>query len=132
MADTLTITQSESGPVKVLHLSGQLNAETQAELMEAARREQAAGARYLLIDLAHVDYIGGAGLAALHNIFKMFTPHEEVMAWDQENHGVPYKSAYVKLADASPSVYYILNIAGLLQNIPIYRSLDECLKSFNA
>jgi ABC-type transporter Mla MlaB component len=132
MADTLTITQSDHGPVKVLHLSGQLNAGTQADLMDAARREQAAGARYLLIDLADVDYIGGAGLAALQNIYKMFTPHEEVEAWDQGHHGVPYKSAYMKLAEASPSVYFVLNIAGFLQNIPIYRTLDECLKSFNA
>ena len=132
MADTLTITQSESGSVKVLHLSGQLNAGTQAELMDAARREQANGTRYLLLDLANVDYIGGAGLAALHNIYKMFTPHEEVEAWEKDNHGVPYKSAYMKLADASPSVYFVLNIAGFLQNIPIYRSLDECIKSFDA
>ena len=132
MADTLTITKSEHGPVKVLHLAGQLNAETQAELMDAARREQALGTRYLLIDLAHVDYIGGAGLAALHNIYKMFTPGEAVEAWEKDNHGVPYKSDYMKLAEASPSVYFILNIAGFLQNIPIYRTLDECLRSFHA
>lgn len=131
MADTLTITKS-GGPVKILHLAGKLDGETQARLVEAARLEQAAGIRYLLIDLSGVDFIASAGIVALHKIYKMFTPSEEVRTWEEQKHGEPYKSAYVKLAAASPSVYYVLNIAGFLQNIPIYPDLDGALKSFPA
>ncbi len=100
--------------------------------MDAARREQAAGTRYLLIDLTNVEYVASAGLAALHNIYKLFTPQQEVEAWENEKHGEPYKSAYMKLAGASPSVYYVLNIAGFLQNIAIYPDLEGALKSFPA
>ena len=62
-----------------------------------------------------MNFITSAGLGALHNIYKLFTPQEEVDTWEQEKHGEPYKSAYFKLAGASPSVYYVLNIAGFLQ-----------------
>jgi len=131
MAEILTITKTE-GPVHILHLAGKLDAETQAMLLDAAREEQAAGTRFLLIDLHKVDFITSAGLGALHNVYKLFTPHEEVDAWEKEKHGEPYKSAYVKLAGASPSVYYVLNIAGFLQNIPIYPDLEGALQSFAA
>jgi anti-sigma B factor antagonist len=130
MADSLTITTSTSGPVHVLHLAGRLDAHTQALLTQAAQAAQAARTRYLLIDLQGVDFISSAGLGALHNIYKMYTPEQEVQAWDTEDHGEPYKSAYMKLAGASPSVYYVLNIAGFLQNIPVYPDLQGALKSF--
>ncbi len=131
MAEPLTITKTE-GPVHVLHLAGKLDAQTQALLMQAARAEQAAGTRYLLIDLHDLDFITSAGLGALHNIYKMFTQAHEVEAWEKQNPGEPYKSAYMKLAAASPAVYYVLNIAGFLQNIPIYPDLQGALQSFPA
>ncbi len=130
MADTLTITESDNSPVKVLRLAGKLTGQTQGQLMDAARREQAAGSHYLLIDLTHLDYIGSAGLLALLNIYRMFTPRQAVEAWEKENRGEPYKSEYVKLAGASPSVYYVLNIAGFLLNLAIYPDPEQALHSF--
>ncbi len=131
MTSTLTITKSDHGPVKILHLAGGLDSGTQSLLMDAAHAEQAAGTRFLLIDLTKLDFIASAGLAALHNIYKLFTPQAAVDNWDKQNHGEPYKSEYVKLAGASPSVYYVLNLAGFLQNIPIYPDVDGALKSFH-
>ncbi len=132
MADTLKITKSAQGTVHILHLAGKLDGETQSKLMDAAEAERAAGARFLLIDLQALEFITSAGLGALHNIYKLFTPQSEVDAWDKEKHGEPYKSPYMKVAGASPSVYYVLNIAGFLQNIPIYPDLDAALSSFSA
>ena len=131
MTDTLTITKTE-GPVKILHLAGKLDGQTQQALLDVARAEKAAGIRFLLIDLQGVDFIASAGLGALHNIYKLFTPQDEVDRWEQEKHGEPYKSSYFKLAGAAPPVYYVLNIAGFLQNIPIYPDRDAALKSFRA
>ena len=130
MTETLTITTTE-GVVQILHLAGKLDVQTQAALLEAARAQRAAGTRYLLIDLGALDFITGAGLGALHNIYKLFTPQEEVIAWEQQKHGEPYKSAYMKLAGASPSVYFVLNIAGFLQNIPIYPDVEGALESYS-
>ncbi len=129
MADVLTIKKSE-GPVKVLHLGGKLDGQTQESLMSVARAEQAAGTRYLVIDLKELQMISSAGLGALHNIYKHFTPRAEIEAWEESQNGQPYKSAYFKLAAAPANIYYVLNIAGFLNNIPIYPDLEAALKSF--
>ena len=129
MTDILTITKTE-GRVKILHLTGKLDGETHGLLLDAAKQEQAAGTHFLLVDLQGLEMITSAGLGALHNIYKLFTPEHEIEAWEREKHGEPYKSAYFKLAGASTSVYYVLNIAGFLHNIPIYPDIEAALKSF--
>jgi ABC-type transporter Mla MlaB component len=131
MTDSLTIIKTE-GRVLVFHLAGRLDAQTQQMLLDSARQAHAAGARFLLVDLGKVEMISSAGLGALHNIYKLFTPAGEVEAWEREKHGEPYKSPYFKLAGASTNVYYVLNIAGFLHNIPIYPDLEEALHSFSA
>lgn len=133
MTNALQITSDDArGPVHILHLAGRLDGETQANMIDAAEAEKASGTRFLLIDLSRLDFITSAGLGALHNIYKLFTPAQEIEAWDRERHGEPFKSPYMKLAGASPSVYYVLNIAGFLQNIPIYPDLEGALRSFPA
>jgi hypothetical protein len=129
VADTLTISKT-AGSVLVLHLGGKLDGQTNQALLDAARAEHEAGVRFLLIDLEQMQMITSAGLGALHNIYKLFTPADEIEAWDRENHGEPYKSNYFKLAAAPPSVYYVLNIAGFLNNIPIYPDVPAALAAF--
>ena len=129
MGESLTISKTE-GRVVILHLAGRLDTLTQQLLLDAAKSEQLLGTRFLLVDLEKVEMITSAGLAALHKIYKMFTPQVEVDTWQKEKHGEIYKSLYFKLAGASANVYYVLNISGFLQNIPIYPSMEEALISF--
>ena len=129
MSDSLAISKTE-GRVVVLHLAGRLDVLTQQQLLDTARSEQASGTRFLLLDLQKLEMITSAGLAALHNIYKMFTPLEEVDRWEKEKHGEIYKSLYFKLAGASTHVYYVLNISGFLHNIPVYPSMEAALASF--
>lgn len=129
MTDTLTITKTEDH-VLTLHLTGRLDAQTQSTLWDEARRAREDGVRFLLIDLQGMDMVTSAGLGTLHKIYKLFTPREEVDAWEKGNHGEPYKSSYFKLTSAPAKIYYVLNIAGFLNNIPIYPDLDQALKSF--
>lgn len=131
MTDSLTITKT-AGRVKVLHLAGKLDGQTQEMLVGAAKAEQAAGTKYLVVDLQKLQMITSAGLGALHNLYKMFTPKAEIDAWEEAHQGVPYKSDYFKLAGAPANIYYVLNIAGFLNNIPIFQDLDSALKSFPA
>ena len=130
MAELLAISRTE-GRVLTLHLAGRLDIQTQPVLLDAARQAYEAGARYLLLDLRGVEMITSAGLAALHSIFKLFTPMDELKAWEKEVPGEPYKSPYFKLAGAASHVYYLLNIAGFLQNIPVYPDVDGALASFS-
>lgn len=130
MTDTFTITKTE-GRVVIFHLAGRLDAQTQEPLLSAARQVHQAGTQFLLFDLQGLEMLTSAGLGALHNIYKLFTPHDEPEAWEREHPGELYKSPYFKLAGASTNVYYVLNIAGFLHNIPIYPDMENALKSFS-
>lgn len=116
-------------PVTVLHLSGHLHGETERELMDQVQRAYESGSKYLLLDLSHVDVLTSAGLRAIHNIFNMFTPQQDKGVIRQHS-DEPYKSPYFKLVCPNPDVYYVLNIAGFLQNILIYNDLEEAVQSF--
>ena len=129
MAEGLTITRTE-GKVLVMHLSGMLDGQTHQALYDAARSAYDAGTRRLVIDLKGLEVITSAGLGALHNIYKLFTPKAEIEAWEKEKHGEPYKSTYFKLAEAPSNIYYVLNIAGFLSNIPVHPDLPAALASF--
>ncbi len=129
MTDTLSIITGQERVI-TLHLEGRLDAQSHEMLLEAARRLREGGARYLLIDLGKLEFIASAGLGVLQRIFLLFTPAEEIKSWEAGKHGEPFKSPYFKLACASADVYYVLNLAGFLQNIPIYSDLGEALDSF--
>jgi len=116
-------------PVMVLHLSGHLHGNTEPELLDRVRQAYEDGFKYLLLDLSGVDVLTSAGLRAIHNIFNLLTPERDVDIIRQ--HGdEPYKSPYFKLVCPNPDVYYVLNIAGFLQNILIYNDMDEAVGSF--
>lgn len=117
-------------PVTIMHLSGHLHGDTEAELLDHARQAQAGGSSYLLLDLSGVEVLTSAGLRAIHNIFNLFTPPGDLEIIRQHSEE-PYKSPYFKLVCPNPHVYYILNIAGFLQNIPIYNDLDGAVASFS-
>ena len=129
----LTITASQiqgEVPVTILHLSGHLHGNTETELLDRARQAQEDGSKYLLLDLSEVEILTSAGLRAIHTIFNLFTPQTDRAVIKQ--HGEePYKSPYFKLVCPNPDVYYVLNIAGFLQNLLIYNNMEEAVNSFN-
>ena len=116
--------------VTILRLSGHLHGSTENQLLDRARQAYEDGAKYLLIDLSDLDVLSSAGLRAIHNIFKLFTPQNDVEVIGQHAEE-PYKSPYVKLLCPSPEIYYVLNIAGFLQNILIYNNLEDAINSFS-
>lgn len=118
-------------PVTILHLNGHLHGTTEAELLDRARQALEDGSKYLLLDLSGVEVLTSAGLRAIHNIFNLFTPQDDRAVINQ--HGEePYKSPYFKLVCPNPNVYYVLNIAGFLQNILIYNNMEDAANSFTA
>jgi anti-anti-sigma regulatory factor len=117
-------------PVTILHLNGHLHGTTESELLDRARQAQEDGSKYLLLDLSGVEVLTSAGLRAIHNIFNLFTPKRDIEVIRQ--HGdEPYKSPYFKLVCPNPDVYYVLNIAGFLQNLLIYNNMEDAVNSFN-
>lgn len=116
--------------VTILHLSGHLHGNTENEVVDHARQAHEDGSTYLLLDLSAVDVLTSAGLRAIHKIFNLFTPPRDAEIIRQ--HGEePYKSPYFKLVCPNPEVYYVLNIAGFLQNILIYNNMEDAINSFS-
>jgi anti-anti-sigma factor len=106
-------------PVTVLQLRGWLDAQSEGQLLEAARNSYDGGARYLLIDMSELDTLTSAGMRALQKCFQIFTPKED-----------QFKVAHLKLCNAPPQIYNVLGITGFLQNIPMYESMETALQSF--
>ncbi len=133
MSDELSITSSPAegnAAVTVFHLEGRLDASGEDTLCEHARQAFKDGVKWLLLDFQDLTYISSAGLRALHNIFRMCTPVEEIKT--ARKVGEPYKTPYFKIAAARPEVYSVLNIAGFLHNIPFFPTMEDALKSFPA
>jgi anti-anti-sigma factor len=106
-------------PVIVFHLRGWLDAQSEEQLLEAARTAYDGGARYLLIDMSDLDTLTSAGMRALQKVYQIFTPKED-----------RFKLAHLKLCNAPPQIYNVLGITGFLQNIPMYESREAALQSF--
>ncbi len=106
-------------PVTVFHVRGWLDAQSEEQLLEAARASYDEGARYLLIDMNELDTITSAGIRALQKLYQMFTPKED-----------RFKVAHLKLCNAPPQIYNVLGITGFLHNIPMYESVEGALESF--
>lgn len=106
-------------PVTVFRLRGWLDAQSEEQLLEAARTAYDRGARYLLIDMTDLDTLTSAGMRALQKVYQIFTPKED-----------QHKLAHLKLCNAPPQIYNVLGITGFLQNIPMYESEKSALESF--
>ena len=122
MNSDLKITMEElqaDVPVTVFHLRGWLDAQSEEQLLEAARTAHDGGARYLLIDMSDLDTLTSAGMRALQKVYQIFTPKED-----------QFKIAHLKLCNAPPQIYNVLGITGFLQNIPMYESQETALQSF--
>lgn len=129
---TLEITSSQiQGDVTatILHLKGQLDRATDEHFMDRAREAYEDGARHLLLDLSDVTMLTSSGLHAIHTVFRLFTPQSDLDSM-HEHRDEPYKSPYFKIMCPNPQVYYILNITGFMQNIFVFNSMDEAIKSF--
>lgn len=106
-------------PVLLLRVRGWLDAQSEGKLLETARAEHDNGARFLLIDMHHLDTITSAGIRALQKLYLMYTPKEDRL-----------KLAHLKLCNAPPQIYNVLGITGFLQNIPMHESVEAALETF--
>ena len=122
MNSDLTITSEQRQadvPVTIFHLRGWLDAQSEEQLLEAARTSYDGGARYLLLDMSELDTLTSAGMRAIQKVYQIFTPKED-----------QFKIAHLKLCNAPPQIYNVLGITGFLHNIPMYASVEDSLDSF--
>lgn len=99
--------------VAVFQISGWLDAQNEAPLVEAVRGAKAAGAAYVVLDLHELDTITSAGIRAIQ-------ASNQILAAAGETG----RAARVKLCNATPRIYEVLSMMGLLQAVPTYESVD--------
>jgi anti-anti-sigma factor len=106
-------------PVTVFHLRGWLDAQSEEQLLTQAREAHAAGARYLILDLAEISMLTSTGMRAIQKVYMIFTPPDQNVKID-----------HMKLCNALPQVYHVLGVTGFLQTMPMYESLQSALDSY--
>jgi anti-sigma B factor antagonist len=119
MAEDLQIRISrEDGDkaVSVLRLKGSLDANTQRELEAKAKEAVDSGAEYLLLDMSAVDYLGSAGMRAIHAITNILSPDDPSM-----------RSARLKVVNPSPAAARVFKTLGFDSFIDIHDSIDEAI-----
>jgi anti-anti-sigma factor len=105
-------------PVTVFHLQDRVNLGNTAELEQAAKDAYENGTRDLVIDLSNAPSLTSAGIRAVVIIHKMLSG-EEVKS-----------SKHLKLVSPTEYVRNVLDVAGLLDYLEVYETLDEAVASF--
>lgn len=117
MSSTLQISvspQQGSENVAVLSLKGELDGSTYKDLQAKTDEIIAGDTTNLLIDMSNLDYIGSAGLRALHTASK----------------NSKEKGGAVKLLNPSDSADRVLKTLGFNEFFEIYQDLDVAISSF--
>lgn len=119
MSSTLNINVSEENsnvPVTILAINGDLDSKTYPELEAKAKEVIGNGSTNLLFDLSGINFMGSAGLRALHSISNQLKDAD---------------SGQMMLYKPSESVARVLKTLGFDQFFTIHNDeLPEAIKSF--
>ena len=122
MSENLQISTSrEDGEkaVTVLRLKGSLDANTQSDLEDKAKEAIDSGAQFLLLDMSEVDYLGSAGMRAIHAITNLLSPEDPSL-----------RSASLKIVNPSPAAAKVFKTLGFDSFIDIHDTIDEAVAAF--
>jgi anti-anti-sigma regulatory factor len=129
----ITLHESGSEPIAIMHLIGDLNASNFVLVSDKAQELYLNPARRLIIDLSEVPSISSTGLAAIHKIALVYSgvPHriEENVNPDFTHSSNARK--YVRLVNPQPEVDKTLESAGLKLFFKVFKDLESALASFN-
>lgn len=117
-------------PVTILQVNGDLTASEPLETH--ARQAFADGARDIVLDLSHVNYISSAGLRVIHTIYLLLRgadPQDEETATRGIARGT-YKSPHLKLVNPSKNGLKALTTSGYDIFLDIIDSVPEAVASF--
>ncbi len=120
-------------PVSVFYLDGSIHLGNAEQLEQAARTAANDGAQNMVIDLTNVPSMTSAGLRVLHIIYKLLGTggnHEPRAAASGEPSSSVGKSAHLKLANPSPALRRVIEIAGFDTFLEIHGDVPEAVASF--
>jgi len=119
--------------VTIMRVEGSIDAANYQALQTAVDTAYAAGARYLLFDLASVAYMSSAGLQVLHRIVVRLADQRSAAGeapTRAETNGSSVKSPHVKLLNPSENVSRLLEVSGFVSFLDVHTDLDTAIASF--
>jgi anti-anti-sigma factor len=105
--------------VTIMRLNGSVDANTQSALEAKAKEVIDGGAEYLILDMSGVDYLGSAGMRAIHAISNMLSPDEQGM-----------RSSHLKVLSPSPAAAKVFKTLGFDSFIDIHDNVDDAIAAF--
>ena len=128
-----TAVQKARVPVNIIHIVGNVDSATYQAFQAQADQLIAAGAQYILVDLAETHFISSAGLRVLHNIFTQLRAIHKDTNDDELRKKMSagaYKSPYLKVANLSSQVKDAFLISGFDTYIEISDDVRKAITSF--
>ena len=119
--------------VTIIRLEGSVDAATYQALQTAVDTAYAAGARYVLFDLAGVTYSSSAGLRVFHLTVGRLADQSAARgdaATTPRTTGGSFKSPHVKLLNPSENVRRLLEVSGFAVLLDVHTDLDTAIASF--
>lgn len=116
--------------VTVLHLKGEIDANTYRLLQARADEAYEKGSRYFLLDLSSVHYISSAGIRSIHQLFTKLRADEDLDVVRKGLRDGTYKSAHLKLASPQPAVKKVLQMTGYDMVFDIFNDVEQAVGSF--
>jgi anti-anti-sigma factor len=111
------ISREEGGKaVSVLRLNGSLDANTQSQLEDTAKQAIDDGAEYLLLDMSGLEYLGSAGVRAIHAVTNLLSPEDPSIRSDR-----------LKVLSPSPAAAKVFKTLGFDAFIDVHNSIDEAI-----
>ena len=105
--------------VTVLRLNGSLDANTQSQLEDTAKQAVDDGAGYIVLDMNGVEYLGSAGVRAIHAITNLLSPEDPTIRSDR-----------LKVLNPSPAAAKVFKTLGFDAFIDVHNTIDEAIASF--
>jgi anti-anti-sigma factor len=133
--DIQVSTENGRVPVTVMHVDGNIDAQTYEQFREKAQELIGKGAQYFLIDLAHSPFVSSAGLRALHQLFNQLRASDPDNPLSEEDvrRGISagtYKSPHIKLVNLSKETRTAFELSGFDMFIETFDNKEDAIASF--
>lgn len=124
-------------PVTVMHVDGNVDAQTYEQFQKKAEELIDEGTQFLLIDLSHSKFFSSAGLRALHHIFNKLREKDTKNPVSEEDvrRGISagtYKSPHLKLSNLSKETQTVFKLSGFDMFIDTFDNEQAAIDSFQA
>jgi anti-anti-sigma factor len=120
-------------PVTVLHIKGDIDADSYDVLQTNAKQAIDGGTRYMVLDLAEVPYVSSYGIRAISQVFtwlRKASQDEDDKSVSQGVRDGSFYSHHLRLINPSPRVLHVLTETGIDMYMQIDSDLGKAVASF--